>query len=231
MQTLLPFRRFAKTTYDNLRSRLGSSWDGEFKDTLQYNQWGGTPDDRCGPLHAPWGVVLLAHSGVSSRLPIALPLGSSETETRVMLCGNTTIGVGFRICTTHLSVSSQNVAQSNFIADQYLDGWAANDNATVLGGDFNINVRSCSGATNLTQQYHLYFGFCGNFGYGPNHEADAVTDWGDTDYNEETLGLSSKFDYTFFNFQRFNTDDYGADATDSTVSDHNPLRSSITVHS
>jgi len=128
-----------------------------------------------------------------------------------------------------LSVSSQNEVQSDFIANNYLDGWASGGAATILGGDLNINVRDCGESQRLNQQYRgTYFG-CNDIGYGPNREADQETTFGDTIYNETTFG-GEKLDYGFFNYQRFDTTNFGADATSSTVSDHDPYRIALTIY-
>jgi len=69
---------------------------------------------------------------------------------------------------------------------------------------------------------------------GDSYEADEPTTSGDGFYNEGTFARGffqddPKLDYTFFNWQRF-FHNYGGDATSSHVSDHDLLRSAMTVH-
>ncbi|MBW8766176.1 MAG: hypothetical protein JF630_08080, partial [Geodermatophilales bacterium] len=65
-------------------------------------------------------------------------------------------------------------------------------------------------------------------GAGSMYEVDHYRVGGDGVYDEDTLGRS-KLDYVFGNRQHANVDFVG-DATSSSVSDHDPLRGSLTVH-
>ena len=90
------------------------------------------------------------------------------------------------------------------------------DNAVVVGGDFNLNVRFGAGVTRCYT------------GIGSMYEVDQYRPGGDGVYDESTLG-SAKIDFIFGNRQRMNAD-YSGDATSSGLSDHDPLRGAITAH-
>jgi endonuclease/exonuclease/phosphatase family metal-dependent hydrolase len=213
-----------QSTYNRILRDLGSGWHGYFKHTYvtAYN------DFRCGGSGgAYWGIAILAKSPVSDVTAILLE-EEPDGEARRLLCGNVTIGSGFRLCSTHLSNSSDNAAQAEKVSFE-VNYWVSRGAAVLLGGDLNINVRNCTEAASLSPLYYGGFGpsRCES-GYGHLYEADKATSWGDGTYDEPTYG-SAKIDYVFFNRQRFYAD-YGADATYTSVSDHRPMRAAVTIH-
>jgi len=168
------------------------------------------------------------------------------TEVRRLLCANTTIAsIGFRVCSSHLTrlatsaERSANRSQFLNLRDE-INSRAYAGQALVLGADLNRNSRYCSNTEDLWLLDDVYRGTfggasfnsrCAVNGQGPYYEADNTGT--DAEYNEGTLenplGLDPKVDYFFMNYQRF-YGAYGADATSSIYSDHDPLRTSFTVN-
>lgn len=226
------FQEMCYSTYLGLKSQLGAGWDGDFYPTVTLDSY-----LRC-TTTKDWGVGFLAH-GVVNQYPV-IPLPLVGGEARVLLCGTTTIYSGFRICTTHLDTTGPS-SQLDVIANQTRT-WALLGNATIIGGDFNMSVRwptcdpwqgSPKWVNRMKPMYWSNFGqktrACGP---GTNYyfEADNTTTFGDGTYEEYTnIANSWKFDYAFFNAQRFNSD-YGADAVSTTISDHRYLKAALTVH-
>ena len=154
--------------------------------------------------------------------------------TASLLCADVAVGIGMRLCTTHLTSSSQSGAASQAVAaDRLVDEWTAAGMLVVVGGDFNLDVRRCRNSsvfTGLTGWYAGRFGAgktrCYS-GSGGLHEADRYRAGGDGVYDEDTRG-SAKIDLVFAPVQRVATD-YAGDATSSSISDHDPLRAAFTA--
>lgn len=221
---VVTLQEVCQSTYQRIMGQL-PGWHGYFKHTYVTS----ASDNRCGSGPDYWGIAVMAKSTLSS-ISYTLLGTESNGEERRLLCANVTVGSGFRLCSTHLSTSSANVEQVRKVAAE-LNGWVSNGAAVLLGGDLNINVRSCAEDDYLAPFYYGAFGAGNNScrtGYGHFYEADKATSWGDGVYDEVTTG-SEKLDYVFVNRQRFYAD-YGADATSSSVSDHRPLRAAVTVH-
>jgi len=106
--------------------------------------------------------------------------------------------------------------------------------AVMVGGDFNINNKtSCStGPNKLLPLYINYYGGSTTYSCGPGtgnfREADQYHSGGDTYYDIATNG-TKKLDYIFFNYQRFDGSDFGAEPVYSYVSDHYVLRGAMTI--
>lgn len=218
------FQEICETTFNSLRSHLGyGSWDGEFYSTLD------APVGRCGA-DRDWGVAIFVKASIFAPDSVyAVPL-QDYGEDRVLFCGNATHFSGFRLCTTHSGGQAQQVLDVAESSENWTDSGAA----YILGGDFNIDVRSsCSQANRMIPMYYGGFGVGGTT-CGPGthdmYEADHYTSNGDRTYDEKTyLPSPWKIDYLFFNRQRFYTD-YGGDAIATSLSDHLYLRSAMTIH-
>lgn len=218
-----------RSTFDLVTGSLPPGWVSYFFSTFT------TADSRCQSVDHTWGIAVLARSAVLTN-PKAYLLGTETSgERRTFLCIDVTVTVGMRTCTTHLSSTSQATAASQATtAANRVNQWIAADATVVVGGDFNLDVRQC-GNTNVANGLRPWYS--GTFGAGSvrcysgagsMYEADHYRVGGDGVYDEDTLGRS-KLDYVFGNRQHANADFVG-DATSSSVSDHDPLRGSLTVH-
>ena len=193
-----------------------------------------TTDTRCQSADPAWGIAVFARSDVlTGSLHHRLGVETSGEE-RTLLCADVTVGIAMRLCTTHLTSSSQSGAASQAVAaDRLVDEWTAAGMLVVVGGDFNLDVRRCRNSnvsTGLKVWYQGRFGAGGTrcySGSGGMHEADRYRSGGDGAYDEDTLG-SLKIDMVFAPGTRVATD-YAGDATSSSVSDHDPLRGAFTA--
>ena len=215
---------------------LDSSWRYYFIRTYitpSYN-------NRCQSTDHTWGVAILARATTISP-PIKYVLGTETWgEDRVLACLDFTVGFNMRICTTHLTQTSQAVAAQQAVsAANSINSWIAAGKAVIMGGDFNLDVRECGNGNILNAFRPWYYGsfgagasLCYSGGTGSMYEVDHYRAGGDGTYDEKTIVTSvgsRKFDYTFGNRQNM-LGDYGGDATTSYVSDHDPLRGAITAH-
>jgi endonuclease/exonuclease/phosphatase family metal-dependent hydrolase len=225
---LVTLQEVCRSTVDMIAASLGPSWTAQFFSTFTTN------DSRCQSVDHTWGIAVLARSTVLSN-PQAHKLGvETSGEQRTLLCVDVAVGLAVRTCTTHLTAGSDaNAAAQATTAVNLVNQWVA-DNAVVLGGDFNLNVRAC-GNTNVSNGLRPWY--AGRFGAGVTrcyrgigsmYEVDQYRAGGDGVYDESTLG-SAKIDFIFGNRQRMNAD-YSGDATSSGLSDHDPLRGAITAH-
>jgi endonuclease/exonuclease/phosphatase family metal-dependent hydrolase len=225
---LVTLQEVCRSTVDMVAASLGPSWRAEFFSTFT------TTDSRCQSVDHTWGIAVLARSTVLNN-PQAHTLGvESSGEQRTLLCVDAAVGLAVRTCTTHLTAGSDaNAAAQATTALNVVNQWVA-ANAVVVGGDFNLNVRSC-GNTNVSNGLRPWY--AGRFGagvtrcytgFGSMYEMDQYRAGGDGVYDESTLG-SAKIDFIFGNRQRMNAD-YSGDATSSSLSDHDPLRGAITAH-
>ncbi|MGI8692004.1 MAG: endonuclease/exonuclease/phosphatase family protein [Geodermatophilaceae bacterium] len=226
---VVTLQEVCEVTYLDIKGQLGSGWDGDFQAAYYAS------DQRCGTATA-WGVAFLVKSGVNEFPPVLLGTESSG-EKRWLLCGNTAIGTGFKVCTAHLTNNdSVNGSQVVTVAN-YLNGYVNDGAAVLLGADFNINAGSCLQTPLLRPMYLNQFGrssdLCDN-GNGRFWEADLYHFMtGDGQWDEHTYtrsdGAREKIDYIFFNSARF-LNNYGGDAITSSVSDHRRLQGATTVH-
>jgi endonuclease/exonuclease/phosphatase family metal-dependent hydrolase len=225
---LVTLQEVCRSTVDMIVASLGSSWRAQFFATYT------TTDSRCQSVDHTWGIAVLARSTVLSN-PQAHTLGvETSGEQRTLLCVDTAVGLAVRTCTTHLtSGSDANAAAQAVTAANLVDQWVAS-HAVIVGGDFNLNVRTCG---NTAVSNGLRPWYAGRFGAGATrcdrgvgsmYEMDQYRAGGDGVYDESTLG-SAKIDFIFGNRQRMYAD-YSGDATSSGVSDHDPLRGAITAH-
>jgi endonuclease/exonuclease/phosphatase family metal-dependent hydrolase len=225
---LVTLQEVCRSTVDMIAASLGPSWTAQFFSTFTTN------DSRCQSVDHTWGIAVLARSTVLSN-PQAHKLGvETSGEQRTLLCVDVAVGLAVRTCTTHLTAGSDaNAAAQATTAVNLVNQWVA-DNAVVVGGDFNLNVRAC-GNTNVSNGLRSWY--AGRFGAGVTrcytgigsmYEVDQYRAGGDGVYDESTLG-SAKIDFIFGNRQRMNAD-YSGDATSSGLSDHDPLRGAITAH-
>ena len=225
---LVTLQEVCRSTVDMIAASLRPSWTAQFFSTFTTN------DSRCQSVDHTWGIAVLARSTVLSN-PQAHKLGvETSGEQRTLLCVDVAVGLAVRTCTTHLTAGSDaNAAAQATTAVNLVNQWVA-DNAVVLGGDFNLNVRAC-GNTNVSNGLRPWY--AGRFGAGVTrcyrgigsmYEVDQYRAGGDGVYDESTLG-SAKIDFIFGNRQRMNAD-YSGDATSSGLSDHDPLRGAITAH-
>ncbi len=241
-------QELCEATYnDLLYDELGGAtagWTGVFSTTYAVPM----EDHRCRTQGGGnWGLGILAR-GASFSSPNGMIIGQNPTGTEVrrLLCANTTIAsIGFRVCSSHLTrlatsaERSANRSQFLNLRDE-INSRAYAGQALVLGADLNRNSRDCSNTEDLWLLDDVYRGTfggasfnsrCAVNGQGPYYEADNTGT--DAEYNEGTLenplGLDPKVDYFFMNYQRF-YGAYGADATSSIYSDHDPLRTSFTVN-
>jgi len=225
---LVTLQEVCRSTVDMIAASLRPSWTAQFFSTFTTN------DSRCQSVDHTWGIAVLARSTVLSN-PQAHKLGvETSGEQRTLLCVDVAVGLAVRTCTTHLTAGSDaNAAAQATTAVNLVNQWVA-DNAVVVGGDFNLNVRAC-GNTNVSNGLRSWY--AGRFGAGVTrcytgigsmYEVDQYRAGGDGVYDESTLG-SAKIDFIFGNRQRMNAD-YSGDATSSGLSDHDPLRGAITAH-
>lgn len=225
---LVTLQEVCRSTVDMVAASLGPSWRAQFFSTFT------TTDNRCQSVDHTWGIAVLARSTVLNN-PQAHTLGvESSGEQRTLLCVDAAVGLPVRTCTTHLTAGSDaNAAAQATTAVNLVNQWVA-AHAVVVGGDFNLNVRSC-GNTNVSNGLRPWY--AGRFGagvtrcytgFGSMYEMDQYRAGGDGVYDESTLG-SGKIDFIFGNRQRMNAD-YSGDATSSSLSDHDPLRGAITAH-
>src|SRR4051812_15101265 len=225
---VVTFQEMCRSTFDLVVGALPAGWGSYFFSTFT------TTDSRCQSVDHTWGIAVLARSPVLAN-PFPQLLGTETSgERRTFLCIDVTVTVPMRTCTTHLTSTSQATAASQAMtAANLVNGWATTA-AVVVAGDFNLNVRQCRNSNVSTGLRRWYSGTFGAgaircyTGVGSMYEADHYRNGGDGVYDEDTLG-SSKLDYVFGNRQRVNAD-YDGDATSSSVSDHAPLRGSLTVH-
>src|SRR3954451_8964254 len=218
-----------RSTFDMVVGSLPPGWVSYFFSTFT------TTDTRCQSVDHTWGIAVLARSSVLSN-PTASLLGTETSgERRTLLCIDVTVTVGMRTCTTHLTSTSQATAASQAnTAANLVNQWVPADATVVVGGDFNLNVRQCRDTNVANGLRPWYFGTFGAgvarcySGTGSMYEADHYRAGGDGVYDEDTLG-GSKLDYVFGNRQHVNTD-FDGDATSSSVSDHDPLRGTLTAH-
>jgi len=225
---VVTLQEVCRSTVDMALASLGPAWKAQFFSTFT------TTDSRCQSVDHTWGIAVLARSPVLTN-PQSSTLGvETSGEVRTLLCIDVTIGLAVRACTTHLtSGSDANAAvQSNKALDQ-IGAWTT-ANTVLVGGDFNLNVRACGNAdvsTGLRRWYSTRFGAgvtrCYT-GVGSMYEVDQYQAGGDGVYDETTLG-SAKIDFVFGNRQHVNADVDG-DATTSSLSDHDPLRGTLTAH-
>jgi hypothetical protein len=225
---VVTLQEVCRSTVDITIASLGPSWKAQFFSTYT------TTDARCQSVDHTWGIAVLARSPVLDN-PQSFTLGvETSGEVRTLLCVDVAVGLSVRTCTTHLtSGSDANAAvQSNKAVDQ-VNPWTA-ASTVLVGGDFNLNVRSCGNtniATGLQRWYSGRFGAglarCYT-GVGSMYEVDQYRAGGDGVYDETTLG-SAKIDFIFGNRQHVNAD-YDGDATSSGLSDHDPLRGTVTAH-
>jgi endonuclease/exonuclease/phosphatase family metal-dependent hydrolase len=227
---VVTFQEMCRSTFDMVVGSLPAGWVSSFFSTYT------TTDTRCQSVDHTWGIAVLARSAVLTN-PSATLLGTETSgEQRTFLCIDVTVTVPMRTCTTHLTSTSQATAASQATtAANLVNQWVAANATVVVGGDFNLNVRQC-GNTNVASGLRpWYYGTYGAgksrcyTGSGSMYEADHYRIGGDGVYDEDTLG-TSKLDYVFGNRQHVNAD-YAGDATSSSVSDHDPLRGWLTVHS
>jgi endonuclease/exonuclease/phosphatase family metal-dependent hydrolase len=227
---VVTFQEMCRSTFDMVVGSLPAGWVSSFFSTYT------TTDTRCQSVDHTWGIAVLARSAVLTN-PSATLLGTETSgEQRTFLCVDVTVTVPLRTCTTHLTSTSQATAASQATtAANLVNQWVAANATVVVGGDFNLNVRQC-GNTNVASGLRpWYYGTYGAgssrcyTGAGSMYEADHYRLGGDGVYDEDTLG-TSKLDYVFGNRQHVNSD-YAGDATSSSVSDHDPLRGWLTVHS
>jgi endonuclease/exonuclease/phosphatase family metal-dependent hydrolase len=225
---LVTLQEVCRSTVDMVAASLGPSWRAQFFSTFT------TTDSRCQSVDHTWGIAVLARSTVLSNAQ-AHTLGvETSGEQRTLLCVDAAVGLAVRACTTHLTAGSDaNAAAQATTAVNLVNQWVAT-HAVVVGGDFNLNVRSC-GNTNVSNGLRPWY--AGRFGagvtrcytgFGSMYEVDQYRAGGDGVYDESTLGFS-KIDFVFGNRQRMNAD-YSGDATSSGLSDHDPLRGAITAH-
>lgn len=217
------FQEMCRSTYDELLGQLGlSQVYGYFEHTVTVSI------DRC-VTGTSWGIAVITKQIISSRVEVHYP--DDDDEQRLMLCGNSYSYSGFRTCSTHLSLNPS-ANQVNTAGDQ-MKAWALAGDATIVGGDFNIDNRaSCSAANRMIPIYLGRFGqgvrACGP-GSNYYYEVDNQTSFGDGTYDENTNAGTKKLDYTFMNSSRFYSD-YGGDAIGTTISDHKYIRGAMTVH-
>ena len=221
----ISFQEMCLRTYVNLLNYLGNPWTGYFYHTVS------VPPTRCSG-STSWGIAVMVKTGISA--PYTLPLPMDPNEPRFLHCGNATIYSGFRICTTHLT-PDPHADQVAAVGDK-TRYWALQRHATIIGGDFNININSqpdCSQANRMKPLYTGYFGkgvwACGP---GTNHYNEVDNqNVAFPPYDEATSG-NSKFDYTFMNSSRFysTTYPYYATTVGTTISDHDMLRGFMTIH-
>lgn len=224
-------------TYRDAKDFLGDAYRGDFKMTVP-NLFA-----RCGG-NGKWGVAYIVKAPIVKES--ALPLPDDESETRVVLCGRTTIFSGFRVCTTHLTPVGENPTEEQVgRLATYMSDWALDGAAVTVGGDMNMNAlwpacdpHPCCPQTDYVNRLKpLYYGNfgqgAGNCGPGTNYyyEADNERAGGDGVYDQPTIyNAYRKLDYIFFNYQRFNSDYGGAVLTDNGLSDHLVVRAAMTVH-
>jgi endonuclease/exonuclease/phosphatase family metal-dependent hydrolase len=226
---VVTFQEMCRSTFDLVVGSLPPGWVSYFFSTFT------TTDSRCQSVDHTWGIALLAQSAVLTNPGTTLLGTETSGEQRTFLCIDVTVTVGMRVCTTHLTSTSQAGAASQATtAANLVNQWVAANATVVVGGDFNLNVRQCSNtnvATGLGPWYSGTFGHgkvrCYS-GTGSMYEADHYRVGGDGIYDEDTQG-DSKVDYVFGNRQHVNTD-FDGDATSSSMSDHDPLRGWLTVH-
>ncbi|CCG03619.1 hypothetical protein [Blastococcus saxobsidens] len=221
-------QEMCRSTFDMALADLPPGWVGAFHSTYT------TTDTRCQSADPAWGIAVFARSDVLTG-PVHHTLGvETSGEERTLLCADVTVGIGMRLCTTHLTSSSQSGAASQAVtADRLVDEWTAAGMLVVVGGDFNLDVRRCRNSNVSTGLKGWYAGRFGAgktrcySGSGDMHEADRYRSGGDGVYDEDTLG-SAKIDLVFAPGRRLATD-YAGDATSSSVSDHDPLRAAFTA--
>lgn len=225
---LVTLQEVCRSTVDMIAASLGPSWKAQFFATYT------TTDSRCQSVDHAWGIAVLARSAVLSN-PQAHTLGvETSGEQRTLLCVDAAVGLAVRTCTTHLtSGSDANAAAQATTAVNLVNQWVAS-RAVVVGGDFNLNVRTC-GNTDVSNGLRPWY--AGRFGAGATrcytgvgsmYELDQYRAGGDGVYDESTLG-SGKIDFIFGNRRRMYAD-FSGDATSSSISDHDPLRGAVTAH-
>jgi hypothetical protein len=240
------FQEICRSTADVIRANLGSIWKYYFQPTYPLP----SADTRCGSAGSStvWGQAVFTR-GASFSSPVNINLDDNgATGDNKLLCGNTTIVVGFRVCTVHPKANNDPVTRQQILqAGDQAAYWANNRQATIVGADMNAHVTACPFAGTLTAERELAktLGVFYRNRFGPSfggdpaaqcatnrgsyYEADEPTPSDDGD-NEPTFSSGRKLDYIFFNAQRFWTD-FGGDAVSTSVSDHSALKGAMTVHS
>jgi endonuclease/exonuclease/phosphatase family metal-dependent hydrolase len=221
-------QEMCRSTFDMVVGALPPTWVSHFHSTFT------TTDARCQSVDHTWGLAVLARSDTLDE-PTAHVLGVEPSgERRTLLCIDVRVTVPLRTCTTHLTASSQAAAASQATsAARLVDGWVAADHTVVLGGDFNLDVRQCGNAAvgnGLRPWYDGRFGAgitrCYQ-GAGPMSEVDRYRPGGDGIHDEATYA-AAKLDYVFGDRRHVDPRQDG-DATSSSVSDHDPLRGTMTA--
>lgn len=149
----------------------------------------------------------------------ALPY-DGNAETRIMTCFNTNLPGLPRGCGTHITPVDSAIARQISLVANRINSYASLGYPEVVAGDFNVTptdsrIRSTIYAQNSNGYYN---------------EEDQPASGGDGTYDEPTFDRALlpdyKLDYIFVDIFRFVR--FGADATYSSYSDHDPLRGTNT---
>lgn len=98
------FQEICYSTYRRAKELLGDEYRGDFRSTVER-------PDQCGSGNSgKWGVAYIVKGPLTRES--ALPLPDDVGEPRVLFCGRTTIYSTFRVCTTHLTASSDENPQN-----------------------------------------------------------------------------------------------------------------------
>jgi endonuclease/exonuclease/phosphatase family metal-dependent hydrolase len=221
--TIVTLQEVCRVTYERIIAGLGPAWTGSFLWTAAISS------ARCeGSME--WGLAILSNWGAPTDVNQTLLPNSPNSEPRYLFCGTIVVGGPIRQCVTHFTYESFRVSQAIEVGRQMKE-YAYGGGAILLGGDLNINSRSCAEAAEVRPIYIRRFGGDGTstcqIGYGVGQEVDQRHIGGDGTYNAATFG-SAKIDYIFFSFPRWLAD-YDGRATDSQVSDHRILRGEGTL--
>lgn len=222
-------QEICQNTYNLILGQLGGGWRGYFKHTYVET------DDRCASSNPYWGIAILANGSMPSNVE-AKPFYTEPIsgEVRHFLCGNVTLaGEGLRLCSTHLSPEGYQW-QVDYIKDE-TDAIVEPGAAILLGADMNVNNRAACypEADKLRDLYTRDYGQGSNacdHNFGHLEDADNQRPYGDTFDDEITTDAGKKFDYIFFNHQRYNMSNPGGDTLQSSYSDHRYYYGAMTIY-
>ncbi|MEV4412996.1 endonuclease/exonuclease/phosphatase family protein [Catellatospora sp. NPDC049609] len=197
-----------------------------------YGRFETTVPARCAD-GSDYGIAILLKTSVYSFagawwLPEA---DKPSVEDRKVMCLRTTATGGgtqpLVACVTHIdpdSAVSDNQIQA--VSDYVEPLWSGNH--VMVGGDFNVTPKS----SRINPMYSNQYSPAGN---GIFNEADRPTTWSrNTDgcacatneYTTDSVLTPQKIDYIFLS--RYDFENYTADATTSSYSDHQPLWATVT---
>jgi len=194
-------------------SRLGGANKYDAHHTTTYAnendcEPGGTGNDNYGN-----AIIVRGQASIQSVEVTALR-DEGKPERRKMTCVVTSAAGGLRACGFHITPDETFRGTQIREVSVKLDHYAASYYPQLAAGD--LNVQPYDSELEVIEGYQ---------------ESDGFTNYGDGIYNEPTFDVAAlpdeKLDYTLVTATRFPR--WGADATNSYYSDHDPLLASTTL--